>query len=283
MDCVEQSTDNQHTLHKCYVSKSSSQQSKDVIYTTNIYARLENEGEEAFIERFKKGMNPELVFSGNIKERHESLYGFEYRTMSYKHKDVRVRMYFFFRRQDVVLLDYKYLESRESEFLPSVKEAVNNFYWDGYNFEIPQLGIAKMFLPYNMYAFWNNDLNRLEFTPALTDFGIETEMLITLEKTAELPRLDTLQYRKGFEEELKRFPDIRLSKKQLGTYLYETHKADFYVFEFMNEDKNYEMHIYDVFIGNKVFRLTTTTIKGKIDRLKNGLLSIKMSIELVEA
>ena len=280
VDCLPMEKKVPEAVDVCYLPPPNEPQSKTIVYYTNIYSRNPGETEQQFIERYKANMNPGFIVEGDFTIRHLNSYHFEYRSMRYEYKDVSTRSFFFFRRADVVLLEYRYNRYREKELDRIIREAVDNFYWDGMLVDMPPLNL-RVNLPFDVDALWDDEQKRTVFAVALDELNKETEAGIFLQKLPDMPRIDSAQVRQNLEKELSQFPHIKLLRKELGIEFNNDYLADYYLLEYVEGDSKFQTHVYDAYFGAQLYRLTVTTLKGTYEKIEKSINNIKMSLELM--
>lgn len=281
MDCVTSTNKTANALSQCYLLESEYSSTKLLMLTTYFIQKDNQQTESQFLKATMALENPSdivLDFSKDIKT---SLYGFTYSGFKVLNGNMASRCYFFFRKNDVVCIQFSYLNSKEYMLLKDIENAVNNFYWEGDVIKIDQIQL-QVYLPYNLSAFWNEEQQKAEFRVHDAELFEETNANIIVNKSDFIPKMDFVASRKLTEQDLATIPNLTLIQKSYDIPFGDNLKADHYQMTFNEDGKMFNSQLYVVFRENYQYSFILNALTSSYNKVERSFKSFLMSAKFTD-
>jgi hypothetical protein len=272
-DSKENTSNQPNLIYSCYVPLSYDPAYKVMTFKVRMYAKEPNETERQFAERLVQALPSGAVISGSFNDNKITDYGQSYRTISYKYKEGICQLFMYFRRHEVVVLDYIYSQDRASELNEVAIKAGKMFYWDSQPIDVAPLGI-NISLPHNCFADFYEDKKIIVYRLSSEELAAETEAQMMLELQGAPTALDTAKVRKAMTQELAANPSLRLTEKLLNRTYHSKYLIDEYVLRQTEGTTVYDLHIYQVYMDKQLVRFTCRTREGQFSKLKSNCINI---------
>jgi hypothetical protein len=227
---------------------------KKLNYIVDITTKKSDESEVAYLDGLKKTINTNTSIRENLSDVKTTKNGYPYRSLKTLAGKVMRDYYFFYRRDDLVVLTFECLLTSEDELSGDISSAVEHFLWLDIQFDMPQLSVSFK-LPYEMVLGHDEANKKINFSLLDKDLLGETNFWATLEFLGPIEKIDSVSVRNAFDKELKSITFKHEFKyKRLGTKFNNNHVADCYNIEFYENGKLMEMYIYQIYTPKGIIR-----------------------------
>lgn len=251
---------------------------KKLNYILDFAVKNSNQTELEYLNELKKTLSNATIREdlSNIKTTRN---GYPYRSLKVKSGNLMMNYYFFFRRDDLVVFSFQGLLSNEDWLSGDINVAVENFMWLEQTIEVKEIGVSFK-LPYEFSIGLIENKNIISFSLTDSEYAKETNFWASLEFFTLNGKIDSVNVRKAFSDELN---------KQSSIFTYDFHTfgmkkvnsnlaCDLYVLYYY-EDGNEElmkMSIYQFYTTKGIIRFTHSeyyTHRGKLFKYITNLLA----------
>lgn len=245
------------------------------------YTKAPHQTERQFIDNSISHLPKGAEFFGNLLERKLTEYKDEYRTAVYKYQETSTYMFIYFRRNDVVIVEYSCHDDNVAAFNASMIDAGAKFAWTSQYTDVPALGI-NFCLPTFLEVTYQEADKKANFTIAADELAAETEGQITMTVVNTPSRLDTAQLRKAVADEVAGKSLFGLSSPTVGKVQFDQNRIVSTKRQETIDGKAYDINVFTIYMLNRIVTLTCRCRSGSFERLQGACSTITGSVKPIQ-
>lgn len=186
---------------------------KKLNYMVDFTAKNSNETEIAFLKALKQTLPGNSIIREDLSSVRISKNGYPYRSLKTSQGNLFMSYYFFFRRDELVVLSYQCLLANEDWLSNAIQSAVENFVWLEQLIEVKEIGVSFK-LPYEMSVGLDANQKKIRIELSDPEYSKKTNYWASIEFLPITGKIDTTAVRKAFDKELE---------AQSSIYTYDYH------------------------------------------------------------
>jgi hypothetical protein len=186
---------------------------KKLNYMVDFTAKSSTETETAFLKALMQTLPSNSMIRQDLSSVQFSKNGYPYRSLKTSQGNLFMSYYFFYRRDELVVLSFQCLLANEDWLSNAIQAAVENFVWLEQLIEVKEIGVSFK-LPYEMSVALDARQKKIRLELNDPEYSNKANFWASIEFLASSGKIDTVAVRKAFDKELE---------AQSSTYTYDYH------------------------------------------------------------